>query len=67
MNGEGEKLIDVVKHEDVREYMFRKIDQMVENKETERSFEMLHRTLETMTLMENARKEAGIYFGGNND
>lgn len=67
MNGEEEKLIDVILHDDAREYMFRKIDRMIENKETEKSFEMLNRTLETMRLMENARKEAGIYFKGNND
>ena len=67
MNGEEEVKIDVVEYNDSREYMFNKMEEMYENKEYERSYEMLEHTLNTMRIMENARKEAGIYFGGNND
>ena len=47
--------------------MFRNIDKMIENKETEKTYELLEKTLNTMKLMENARKEAGIFFGEGND
>ena len=67
MNDEDETKIDVIEHTDTREYMFRKMDQMYENKEYDRSYAMLDNTLITMRLMENARKEAGIYFGKGND
>ena len=67
MNGEEEVKIDVLKHEDSREYMFRKIDQMLENKEKEKAFAYLKKTLETMELMEKARKQAGVFFGEGND
>ena len=67
MNGEEEVKIDVVDYNDAREYMFTKMEAMYENKEYERSYEMLEHTLNTMRIMEDARKNAGIYFGGNND
>lgn len=62
MNGQSEKKIDVVKHDDPREYMFRKIDEIVEEKDYKRAAVLIEKPLETMKIMECARKEAGIYF-----
>ncbi|MBR4162341.1 MAG: Gfo/Idh/MocA family oxidoreductase, partial [Solobacterium sp.] len=67
MNGEEPVRINVIEYTDSREHMFRNIDKMIENKETEKTYELLEKTLNTMKLMENARKEAGIFFGEGND
>ena len=67
LNGEEEVKIDVVSYEDSRKHMFERISDLIENKETEKSYELLEKTLHTMKIMENARKEAGIFFGEGND
>ena len=67
LNGEEPVKIDVVEHPDTREYMFRKMDQLIERGEVELSHKMMEKTVETMKLMETARKDAGIFFGGAND
>ena len=67
INGEAPVKIDRVAHADTREYMFRKMDILIENNEKELSWKMMEKTVDTMKLMETARKEAGIFFGEGND
>ncbi|MBR4471808.1 MAG: Gfo/Idh/MocA family oxidoreductase [Erysipelotrichaceae bacterium] len=67
LNGEEEAKIDTVEHEDTRAYMFLKMNEIKEAGDYEKAYAMLEHTLVTMRVMENARKQAGIFFGGNND
>lgn len=64
MNGGEEERLDVVEYEDVRDHMFGRIKALYDAEDMERCYTFIDRTVKTMELMEKARKEAGIYFGG---
>lgn len=57
-------LIDVLDFDDARGVMFGAIKGMIEQGEYEKSYQFIEKSVIAMEVMEEARKKAGIYFGG---